>query len=135
MKKANSTQQMKLVESLSLVEMTHLYFSWLPTLFGGLVRVSKDEELKNVSINFVGLPLLKLERNFNDKRLGVFFWIVGGLLARRGGSFSFTVNEAQLITSLNDFSPRLPWPIYMITQYPIHNRVMFLFSQHLLTIR
>jgi len=132
-KTATSIQRMKSPAHLSLEEISFLYFNWLPTLFGGLIKVEKDTKFSKVVISLLNIDLLKLERDLNPN--GVFFQVKGGALARGGGEFSFYLEQDVLVTSLQNFSPKLPWPIYRVTQYPFHDLVMFLYSQHLLTLR
>ena len=123
----------KKADHLTLEEVASEYFNWLPTLFGGLIRVSKDDSLERVTISFLSLPLLELARESDPE--DIIFKVVGGILSQKEGTFSFRIEDGELITALSDFSPRLPWPIYRVTQYPFHDLVMFLFSQHLLTLR
>lgn len=131
--KAISIQTMYLPKQFTAKELAHIYFVWLPTLFGGLIRVTKDDSLETVTISFLSLPLLKLVREPDPE--DIIFKVVGGVLSQKEGTFSFQIVDGELITALSDFLPRLPWPIYRITQYPFHDLVMFLFSQHLLTLR
>lgn len=131
--KATSIQTMYLPKQFTAKELAAIYFDWLPTLFGGLIRVSKDDSLERVVISFLSLPLLKLVRGTDSEN--IIFQVVGGILSQKEGTFSFQIINGELITALSDFSPRLPWPIYRVTQYPFHDLVMFLFSQHLLTLR
>lgn len=133
MRTATSIQFMKNPGKLSALEAARSYFEWLPTLFCGLIGVSVDDLLENVTISFFSLPLLKLEREAGSEK--IIFQVIGGWLSQKKGTFSFQMEDGELITALSDFSPRLPWPIYRVTQYPFHDLVMFLFSQHLLTLR
>lgn len=133
MKRATSIQFIKWDHSSSVEELAHDYFNWLPSIFSGLIRVNKSQELSDVSICFFSLPLLVLKRSSQSG--GIYFKVIGGILSRKEGVFSFELIEGELITSLKDFLPRLPWPIYRITQYPFHDFVMFLYSQHLKTLR
>ncbi len=132
-KTATSVQKMIKPPHLSLEEVSHVYFTWLPTLFGGLIKIRKDDELTSVAISLLSLDLLKLERDLRSRE--VAFQVIGGALASGGGEFIFSEEEDMLVTSLKNFSPKLPWPIYRVTQYPFHDLVMFLYSQHLLTLR
>lgn len=133
MKRANSIQFIPLNHSYPVEVLARDYFDWLPTLFSGLIRVKKAPDLSLVTICFLRLSLLELKRSNTAE--GVYFSVVGGILSRREGIFSFEVKNGELITSLKDFLPRLPWPIYRMTQYPFHDLVMFLYSQHLRTFK
>ena len=61
------------------------------------------------------------------------FTIRGGLLAtpQAGGSFEFrrVLDGEAVLCSLDGFAPRLPWPIYLLTQAPLHVRVMRAFGR------
>lgn len=133
MRRATSIQKMHKIKNLSIDEHAHEYFVWLPTLFGGPINVFKESSLDTVSINLYKWPLLRLQRI--KEREGVHFEVIGGFLSKGGGSFSFFEEGEEIITALKDFSPRLPWPIYRFTQYPFHDLVMFLYSQHLKSLR
>lgn len=133
MRRATSIQKMHKLKNLSIDEHAHEYFLWLPTLFRGPIKVFKEPALNTVSINLYKLPLLRLKRI--KEREGVYFEVIGGLLSKNGGSFSFSEEGGEIITALKDFSPSLPWPIYRFTQYPFHDLMMFLYSQHLKSLR
>lgn len=132
MNKGHSIQRMIKLESLNLDEHAHTYFDWLPSIFVGLIKVDKTPNLASVSIKFFRWSLLRLQRNLEKD--GVYFEVVGGVLSLGEGSFYFKEEGQVLITALENFSPRLPWPIYRFTQYPIHDLVMFLYSEHLRTL-
>lgn len=131
-RRASSIQSMSFHQAYSVEELAYIYFAWLPSNFSGLIGV-KMKDLSMVEICFFNLTLLALKRIPENK--GVFFQVVGGLLSRQTGTFSFEIDQGKLVTALRDFSPRLFWPIYRITQYPFHELVMFLYSQHLKTLR
>lgn len=61
------------------------------------------------------------------------FTIRGGLLAdpRVQGRFEFrrVLGGAAVLCSVHGFAPRLPWPIYLLTQAPLHVRVMQAFGR------
>ena len=133
MKTATSIQYMKHPEGYTLEELCHIYFNWLPTLFHGPLKVRKGDALSLVEITLFGISLLELKKTPSQNQIS--FSVVGGLLSKKSGTFSFYENNGQLVTALCDFSPRLPWPIYRITQYPFHDLVMFLYSQHLISLK
>lgn len=59
--------------------------------------------------------------------------IEGGLLAREpGGRLRFEAKGGRLVASVDGYRPRLPLPIYRVTQLPVHYLFMRL---HLLRVR
>lgn len=66
-------------------------------------------------------------------RNGVEWPIEGGLLARApGGRLRIETTGGRLVASVEGYQPRLPLPIYALTQLPIHHLVTRL---HLLRVR
>jgi len=66
-------------------------------------------------------------------RTGVDWPVVGGLAAGTGGGhWSISASGGRLVASLEGYTPRLPVPLYALTQLPIHHLVMRL---HLLRAR
>lgn len=65
----------------------------------------------------------------------VVYDIVGGFLAAPGiqGRFEFrsVLNGTALLCSVHGFSPRLWWPLYVLTQARLHLVVMHAFARHL----
>ena len=58
--------------------------------------------------------------------------IEGGIAARRpGGRWRIEVAHGRVVASVEDYSPRLPLPLYAMTQLPIHHLVIRL---HLLRV-
>jgi len=59
--------------------------------------------------------------------------IEGGLLARAsGGTFRIDARSGRLVASVEGYRPRLPLPLYRLTQLPIHHLFMRI---HLLRVR
>jgi hypothetical protein len=89
---------------------------------------------------FIGIPwpLLQLqeapERSTIERTL---FRIVGGLLVARDQSpaarleFREVLGGQALLAAIHDFKPRLPWPIYQVTQAIAHLWVMNRYRVHL----
>ncbi|MEO8601159.1 MAG: NAD(P)H-binding protein [bacterium] len=65
----------------------------------------------------------------------VVFSIDGGLLAAspHDGRFEFrrVLGGDAMLCSVHSFSPRLRWPLYLLTQAPLHLFVMHAFGRHL----
>jgi len=110
------------------------YPKWLPTFFR--YGLKAKEEKGEVRFILFGLPLLRLkyvgERSDDQRRL---FYIVGGLLAKRGDygwlEFRAVLDNRFVIAAIHEFVPSLPWIIYRNTQAVMHLIVMMRFSRYL----
>lgn len=56
-------------------------------------------------------------------------------LARRTKRARFELRQVRdgtmVLAAIHDFEPRLPWPVYALTQAPFHKLVMLAFRRHL----
>ncbi len=114
------------------------YLSWLPRTMSALVRVeSREDRVFTVSLRFLPRrPLLVLERvehkSWPDRWL---FSITGGLLVRPGRrqrlEFREVLGKRHVLAALQDYRPRLPWYLYVLTQAWAHLWVMRSFARHL----
>ncbi len=117
------------------------YFNWLPGFLLGIIRVQKSQDQDSSQISFVVIGtqicLLKLMRASTG---GVIphserFLIVGGILQRAGSGgyleFRVLLQERCILSIVQDFVPRLPWPIYRWTQAVLHLWVMRRFGRSL----
>ena len=72
------------------------------------------------------------ERSDDNRQL---FYIVGGVLVKRKDygwlEFRQVNNKNLTIAVIHEFSPNLPWQIYVRTQAPLHAFVMNKFSKSL----
>jgi hypothetical protein len=111
-------------------ELRDSYLEDIQKLTGGLIRV------RGSGLFFGPLELLRLGRA-RVTRHAVEWPIEGGILARApGGRFRFEAKKIQhtgrLVALVEGYSPRLPVPLYRVTQLPIHYLFMRL---HLLRVR
>jgi uncharacterized protein YbjT (DUF2867 family) len=133
------------VDSFSKVgSVADLYFSWLPRLLLGVLRVEKssgagpekDSKLLTFVVRGTRWPLLVLKNDPYDGTTLDTFRIVGGLLqrAKSGGTLEFRwiPKETCVLAIVQDFVPRLPWLLYRFTQAVIHLWVMRQFARWLL---
>jgi len=114
------------------------YLAWLPRGLAALVRVeARDDRVFTVSLRFLPRrPLLVLQRvehkSWPDRWL---FSITGGLLAQPGRhqriEFREVLGKRHVLVALQDFKPRLPWLLYLLTQARLHLWVMRSFARHL----
>jgi hypothetical protein len=102
------------------------YVEDIPALTFGLVHVRRSS---------VWLGPLELLR-FGPAKVtphAVEWPIEGGILARApGGRFRIEAARGHLLASVEDYRPRLPIPLYRLTQLPIHHLFIRL---HLLRVR
>lgn len=91
-----------------------------------------------IEIKGLGLDLLclSLAESHGSKNRRLYF-ITGGLLARtsegaRGRmEFRDLMIESSTIIAIHDFTPKLPWRFYHLTQATIHGWVMGRFQKHM----
>jgi nucleoside-diphosphate-sugar epimerase len=135
-KDVRSVQRLPLPEGRSAEWVAEEYMRWLPRILPLVLRVTVSPD-RVCRFRLFGVTLLMLaysaERSSEDRAL---FYIRGGVLADvRGdrGRFEFrSVPGAQVvIAAIHDFVPRLPWPIYSLTQARVHLWVMHAFGRHL----
>lgn len=110
------------------------YARWLPLFFRPLLKVDVEDGVVSFRLNLpfvMRSPLLVLElaqlRSDASRQL---FYIRGGLLAvvREGnrGRLEFRiVNRGRdVLSTVLDFEPALPWPLYRVSQALVHLVVM-----------
>jgi hypothetical protein len=107
-------------------ELREAFFKDMSTLTLGLVR-ARGSSL------FVGpLEIIRFGPP-KTTRAGVELPIDGGLAVRKpGGHLRIAASKGRLSASVEGYSPRLPLPLYVLTQLPFHHTVMRL---HLLRER
>ncbi len=114
------------------------YLTWLASRLAPAIHVSGDAAA-DWSIHLAS-PTGQLMLRFrldtsasSDDR--VVYDITGGALAASGstGRFEFRsiLDPGTLVCSVHAFSPRLWWPLYVVTQARLHLLVMHAFARHL----
>jgi hypothetical protein len=102
------------------------YLDDIQKLTLGLVQV------RGSSLYLGPLELLRFGQA-KESRHAVEWPIVGGITARApGGRFRIESTRGRLVASVEGYRPRLPVPLYALTQLPIHHLLMRL---HLLRVR
>jgi hypothetical protein len=102
------------------------FFSDMATMMLGLVR-QRGSSLLLGPLEIISFGPAKTTRS------GVELPIEGGLLVgERGGSLRIRAGKGRLTASVDGYRPRLPRPLYVVTQLPFHHLVMRL---HLLRQR
>lgn len=113
------------------------YFSWLDAVIP-LIRVSGDPTRQwQIRLGTAaGTTLLAFSRDDESSAADrVVYDIEGGRLAAKSGAgrfeFRSVLGRSALLCSVHGFSPRLWWPVYVITQAQLHLLVMHAFRRHL----
>ena len=117
------------------------YMRWLDGFAGSLIAVDVEGETARFRVRPLPRPVLELthsaDRSTPDRAL---FYVTGGLLADptpegQGGrarlEFRSVLDGTTLLAAIHDFSPRLPWGLYRLTQAVAHLFVMAQFGRHL----
>lgn len=114
------------------------YMAWLPRFFSNLLRVELSADQRTVS--FYLFPLRKAllilqysrESTSGDAQA---LDIIGGLLAKEKQTgwleFNQVCDRRYTLAAIHDFVPSLPWPLYRLTQAPMHQFVMTAFGRYL----
>jgi uncharacterized protein YbjT (DUF2867 family) len=112
------------------------YLRWLPRFLRSLLRAEARGRRVEFTLFFLRAPLLILE--FVDEPEApdrAKLHVVGGLLTRSTTSawleFRQVDHRAFTLSALHEFVPALPWPLYRLTQAPVHAWVMASFGRHL----
>ena len=143
-REVRSIQRLPLPAGKNAAWVTQEYFRWLPRSLAPFIRVGKDESNSDTPatwhFKFLGIPwsLLKLreapDRSTTDRTV---LMISGGLLVARDAhpnarlEFREVLGGTQVLAAIHDFKPRLPWPIYKLTQAIAHLWVMARFRAYL----
>lgn len=96
------------------------YFVWLDQTVPGL-RVIDDGT--RVTLRLFWLPLVIMERRVATATTQVLD-VVGGLVAHPQGTFTFTVDDEELVTAMEGYRSKLPMWLYRRTQFIVHEIVM-----------
>jgi uncharacterized protein YbjT (DUF2867 family) len=132
-----SVQRLPLPDGRHARWVANAYADWLPRFMRPFMHVTlRDDHLLDFSLRLLPWPILVLELDDRvsqpDRQL---YWIRGGLLAGRqaGGRLEFreVLGGKWVLAAIHEFRPRLPWPIYVITQAKIHLFVMHAFARYL----
>lgn len=132
-----SVQRMTLPAGRDATWAAHEYLAWLPRFLWPVLRV-RAQDGGRYQLQVLGLTLLELtwspERSTPGRAL---LYVSGGRLARvdgprRGRLELRVVDQGRvLLAAIHDFTPSLPWPVYLVTQALAHLAVMAGFRRHL----
>lgn len=135
---ARSVQRLPLPAGRDAQWIGDAYFDWLPGLAPSLLRTERAGDEISISVPFLKRPLLRLARRPEIRGADrCVLSVKGGLLAAKGGEgdprleFRTTPHEGNALAALQDYAPRIPWWLYLVTQAPLHAAVMFAFGRWL----
>jgi hypothetical protein len=130
----NSTQIHSLPKGWDAEKAILYYFQWLEELFFPFLTVVRKGTEVIISIAFLNIPLLVLTQ-YQDRttKNRIIYTITGGILGHKkeGGFLEFReiYSQRYIMTSIQDFSPKLPWFIYKYTQAIGHKWTMWRFKK------
>ena len=141
-KRVRSVQRLPLPADWDADATAEEYGRWLTRRYRGLLRVDRGEEGDEGAVRFfvagLRVPLLVLTPTpFTDSAgLRRAFYITGGLLAKNvdpPGRLEFRAIPGLgcQIAAIHGYAPRLPWPVYRLTQARIHLHIMRAFAAYL----
>jgi len=125
-KSVRSIQRLMLPPGRDAAWVAEQYVNYLPKIFPLLIRVVRQGSM--IYLKMRGLPInllildYSVDRSSSDRQL---FYVRGGLLSNSGqGSARLELRETLrgtlCLAAVHDFTPRLPWSLYRVTQAVIH---------------
>lgn len=143
-REVRSIQRLPLPSGTTAQWVTHEYFRWLPRFLSPFIHVAAVRVSPEVPIQWhfkwLGISKALLELREAPDRSTVnrtVLMISGGLLVAKDSNpnarleFREVLGGTQVLAAIHDFKPRLPWPIYKVTQAIAHLWVMGGFRAHL----
>lgn len=132
-----SVQRMTLPVGWSARHAAMNYLAWLPRFLSGLLRVDRGSldrfAFVLAPLSLVLLELTRAPDRSNSRRQ--LFYVTGGALSQPRDRARFELRQVlggrTLLTVVHDYEPRLPWPVYLVTQALFHRWLMARFASHL----
>lgn len=135
-----SIQRIPLPEGWTAYSVAQDYALWLPRMLAPFIRLdlTSDGQQLRFFLRGVRSPILELEFmvDRSDKERALFF-VRGGLLRKKNSNplsrleFRVVPKMQVVLAAVLDFSPALPWYIYLLTQAQAHRFVMWRFAARL----
>lgn len=135
-----SIQRMPLPPHWNSIDVAKEYLQWLPRILKPLLHLNFSADGSQIRFKCIGLhkPLLELqfieERSDSERAL---LLVSGGLLSSKHSSplsrleFRIIREQNLVLAAVLDFTPALPWLIYLLTQAQAHKIIMGLFRRRL----
>lgn len=138
-KDVRSVQRLPLPEGMDAMDVAAEYARWLPRFFYPALSVERPSPGRlDFHVPVLRINLLELthseERSSPERAL---FYVSGGVLADLSHSlrgrlvFRTVLGGHHVLAAIHDFTPSLPWPLYRVSQAPVHLAVMTAFGRHL----
>lgn len=135
-----SIQRMPLPDGWTAYSVAQEYALWLPRMLTPFIRLELSADCQQVRFFLRGLrsPILELEFivDRSDEERALFF-VRGGLLRKKNSNpmsrleFRVVPKMRVVLAAVLDFSPSLPWYLYLLTQAQAHRFVMWRFTSRL----
>ncbi len=140
-KSVRSIQRLHLPRGRDAAWVAEQYVDYLPKIFPLLVRVVRQGSI--IYLKMRGLPInllvldYSMDRSASDRQL---FYVRGGLLSNSAGGkarleLRETLGGTVCLAAVHDFTPRLPWVLYRLTQAVIHAWFMARLGQYIQTLK
>lgn len=130
-----SAQRAEIPKNWTLEGVAKYYFKWLDEIIFGIFKITEKDDEVRITLEQSTMPLLILRKRTNTARRQIIYDVVGGKLLRKQGSwleFRALKDEASFIMALHDFDPALPWPVYALTQAPLHGLVSRIYQMEMI---
>lgn len=135
-----SVQRLPLPEGKNAVWVALHYVEWLSTLLKPIISVEIDGDY-NCKLFAILFKKPMMEFTYSEERSTpnrALFYISGGILAKMTGKtggrleFRHIPRTNDFLVAIHDYTPSLPWFIYIFTQAKVHLWVMRRFKKNLL---
>lgn len=138
-KDVRSVQRLPLPRGKDAIWLAEKYTIWLPRFLKLFIKVKVDSQ-RNIHFLMTGIPWPLLELSYSVDRSWQnrpLFYITGGLLVKKipgvNGRLEFreVLGGEFVLAAIHDFTPRLPWFLYNLSQARLHLWVMNAFRRYL----
>lgn len=135
-REVRSVQRLALPKDWNAEQVSKEFIRWVPRMSLFLLKVLVDGSKINFCLIGTKIKFLTLEysekRSWANRRL---FYVRDGLLVKKGNKgrleFRVVTGGKAVIAAIHNFTPALPWYIYLWSQAQVHVLVMNLFGKHL----
>lgn len=135
-----SIQRMSLPKNWTSLDVAKEYAQWLPKVLRPFLHLDVSADGTLLRFKLIGLQRPLLELQFVESRSDsqrTLLLVVGGLLSSAKSSplsrleFRVIPHQNVVLAAVLDFTPSLPWALYVSTQAQAHRLVMCLFGRRL----
>lgn len=135
-----SIQRMPLPNNWTSFDVAREYTQWLPKILKPFIRIEISANGEFIHFKCIGIRQPLLELQFVESRSDAhraLLLVRGGLLRSSNSSqlsrleFRIIPEQNLVLAAVLDFTPALPWPIYLLTQAQAHRIIMMLFKKRM----